>query len=125
MTIDNFIVRPMNRSEVDLAITWAATEGWNPGSYDAESFYQTDENGFFVGELNGQPVGCISAVAYDQDFGFLGFYIVKPQFRGQGLGHCLLMTNRLLKHYFKPCLQKILMLQCFLMCRMQIYKRLT
>ncbi|MEH2375247.1 GNAT family N-acetyltransferase [Nostoc sp.] len=86
MTTDNFIVRPMNRSEMDLAITWAATEGWNPGSYDAQSFYQTDENGFFLGELNGESVGCISAVTYDQDFGFLGFYIVKPQFRGQGLG---------------------------------------
>ncbi|MBG1270172.1 GNAT family N-acetyltransferase [Nostoc sp. WHI] len=86
MTTDNFIVRPMNRSEIDLAITWAATEGWNPGRYDAESFYQTDENGFFLGELNGEPAGCISAIAYDQHFGFLGFYIVKPQFRRQGLG---------------------------------------
>ncbi|MEH2349998.1 MAG: GNAT family N-acetyltransferase [Nostoc sp.] len=86
MTIDNFILRPMNRSEVDLAITWAAAEGWNPGRYDAESFYQTDDRGFFLGELNGEPVGCISAVAYDRYFGFLGFYIVKPQFRGLGLG---------------------------------------
>ncbi|WP_375512690.1 GNAT family N-acetyltransferase [uncultured Nostoc sp.] len=86
MNTDNFIVRPMNRSEMDLAITWAATEGWNPGSYDAQSFYQTDESGFFLGELNGEPVGCISAVAYDPHFGILGFYIVKPQFRGQGLG---------------------------------------
>ncbi|WP_298916313.1 GNAT family N-acetyltransferase [uncultured Nostoc sp.] len=86
MTTDNFIVRLMNRSEMDLAIAWAATEGWNPGSYDAESFYQTDESGFFLGELNGEPVGCISAVAYDPHFGFLSFYIVKPQFRGQGLG---------------------------------------
>lgn len=76
----------MNRSEVDLAISWAAAEGWNPGRYDAESFYQTDERGFFLGELNGEPVGCISAVAYDRYFGFLGFYIVKPQFRGLGLG---------------------------------------
>lgn len=86
MTTDNFIIRPMNRSEIDLAISWAASEGWNPGRYDAQSFYQTDESGFLLGELNGEPVGCISAVAYDQHFGFLGFYIVKPQFRGQGLG---------------------------------------
>ncbi|WP_193199502.1 GNAT family N-acetyltransferase [Nostoc sp. MG11] len=86
MTRDNFSVRPMNRSEVDLAITWAAAEGWNPGNYDAQSFYQTDKNGFLLGELNDEPVGCISAVAYDQHFGFLGFYIVKPEFRGQGLG---------------------------------------
>ncbi|MDZ8032830.1 MULTISPECIES: GNAT family N-acetyltransferase [unclassified Nostoc] len=86
MTTENFVVRPMKRSEMDLAITWAATEGWNPGKYDAQSFYQTDESGFFLGELNGEPVGCISAVAYDPHFAVIGFYVVKPQFRGQGLG---------------------------------------
>lgn len=76
----------MNRSEMDLAISWAAIEGWNPGKYDAQSFYQTDESGFFLGEFNGEPVGCISAVAYDPHFATIGFYVVKPQFRGQGLG---------------------------------------
>jgi ribosomal protein S18 acetylase RimI-like enzyme len=76
----------MNRSEVDLAINWAKLEGWNPGKYDAEPFYQTNQGGFFLGELNGEPVGCISTVTYDQHFSFLGFYIVKPAFRGLGLG---------------------------------------
>lgn len=86
MTNDNLTVRPIKRAEVDLAIDWAAAEGWNPGIYDAECFYQTNKCGFLVGELNGEPVGCISAVAYDEYFGFLGLYIVKPQFRGQGFG---------------------------------------
>lgn len=86
MTTDNFSIRPMNRSEVDLAIAWAAAEGWNPGRYDAESFYQADQHGFFLAELNGEPVGCISAIAYEQHFGVLGFYIVQPQFRGRGFG---------------------------------------
>jgi len=86
MTTHDFKIRQMNRSEVDLATDWAAAEGWNPGIGDAECFYQTDRYGFLVGELNGEPVGCISAVAYNRHFGFIGFYIVKPQFRGQGLG---------------------------------------
>jgi ribosomal protein S18 acetylase RimI-like enzyme len=86
MTTDNFKIRQMNRSELDLALDWAADEGWNPGIGDAECFYQTDRYGFFVGELNGEPVGCISAVTYNRHFGFIGFYIVKPEFRGQGLG---------------------------------------
>ncbi|MFL9460892.1 GNAT family N-acetyltransferase [Scytonema tolypothrichoides VB-61278_2] len=83
---DNFIIRPMNRFEFELVISWAADEGWNPGIYDAECFYQCDPHGFFLAELNGEPIGSISAVAYGKDFGVLGFYIVKPQFRGQGFG---------------------------------------
>ena len=86
MTMDNFTVRPMNRSELDLVIDWAAAEGWNPGTYDAECFYQADPCGFFVGELNNELVASISAVAYSKHFAVLGFYIVKPQFRGRGFG---------------------------------------
>ncbi|WP_243902665.1 GNAT family N-acetyltransferase [Aetokthonos hydrillicola] len=86
ITQDNFIVRRANRLELDLVISWAADEGWNPGIYDAECFYQCDQHGFLLGELDGEPIGSISAVAYDQFFGFVGLYIVKPQFRGRGFG---------------------------------------
>lgn len=83
---DNFIVRSMKQTEVKLMMDWAAAEGWNPGLHDAECFYQADPNGFWLGELNGEPIGGLSTVAYDEHFGFLGLYIVKPQFRGQGYG---------------------------------------
>ena len=81
-----YVVRPMKAEEVALAIDWAAQEGWNPGRHDASCFRAADPNGFFVGELHGEPVGSISAVAYDKHFGFIGLYIVRPDFRGQGLG---------------------------------------
>jgi hypothetical protein len=42
--------------------------------------------GFFIGELDGQPVSCISCVAYDGSFGFVGLYIVQPALRGRGYG---------------------------------------
>lgn len=86
MITETFEIRPMRRADLDLALDWAAAEGWNPGIYDAECFYQTDQSGFWMGELHGEPIGCISAVAYDQQFGFIGMYIVKPEFRGQGFG---------------------------------------
>ncbi len=82
-------VRRMNRADVDLAIDWAALEGWNPGLNDAESFYCADPNGFFMAEVNGEPAGCISAVAYDDTFGFMGFYIVRPDLRHEGIGMAL------------------------------------
>ena len=53
---------------------------------DAAPFYTTDPKGFFIGHLKNEMVGCISAVAYDDCFGFIGFYIVVPSYRHQGIG---------------------------------------
>jgi ribosomal protein S18 acetylase RimI-like enzyme len=83
---EKFIIRTMTRGDVDLALAWAAKEGWNPGLHDGDCFYYTDPQGFFIGELDGEPVGCISSVAYNDSFGFVGLYIVKPEFRGKGFG---------------------------------------
>ena len=77
----------MSKDEVNsIAVNWAADEGWNPGLHDANCFYNSDTNSFFIGLINGEPVSCISAVAYDNEFGFMGFYIVKPEYRGKGYG---------------------------------------
>lgn len=84
--MNDAIVRQMTRPELDTAIAWARAEGWNPGLYEADSFYATDPRGFFIGELDREPVGSISAVAYDHSYGFMGFYIVRPEFRGNGHG---------------------------------------
>lgn len=89
MEPSNITIRRMTRAEVDLAVEWAAREGWNPGLHDAESFYIADPNGFFLAEVNGEPAGCISAVAYDASYGFMGFYIVRPDLRHAGVGMAL------------------------------------
>lgn len=79
-------VRTMRRDELNFAVELAANEGWNPGLHDAEVFFATDPSGFLVGLLDDVPIGCISAVRYGQSFGFLGFYIVAPEYRGCGYG---------------------------------------
>ncbi|WP_194867257.1 GNAT family N-acetyltransferase [Pseudoalteromonas sp. PPB1] len=81
-----YTIRTMTRDEVNLAIDWAAQEGWNPGLEDAHCYYQADPQGFLIGLLNDEPVAVISAIKYGCSFGFIGFYIVKPEYRGQGLG---------------------------------------
>jgi GNAT superfamily N-acetyltransferase len=82
----NCTIRTLRREEIRLAIDWAADEGWNPGLHDAESFHAADPEGFLVAEVDGVPVGCISAVAYGAGFGFIGLYIVAPAWRGRGIG---------------------------------------
>ena len=84
--MDDYEIRTMTRPQVDTAIDWAADEGWNPGLHDAECFYSADPGGFLVGLLDDIPVSAISVVRYGSSFGFLGFYLVKPEYRGRGLG---------------------------------------
>jgi GNAT superfamily N-acetyltransferase len=93
---DGLRVRQMTRAEMDLAIEWAAREGWNPGVNDADLFYATDPQGFLIGELKGQPVAAISGVNYGDAFGFAGLYIVLPEFRGYGFG--LHLSGWIMKH---------------------------
>jgi len=84
--VDDYRTRVMSRAELDLAVDWARAEGWNPGLHDAGAFHAVDPEGFLVGVLNGQPVASISVVRYPGGFGFLGFYIVRPDVRGRGYG---------------------------------------
>jgi len=81
-------IRPATAAEVDLMVDWAAREGWNPGLHDATCFRAQAADGFLVALQEGEPIGGISAVSYG-GFGFLGFYIVVPQARGQGHGIAL------------------------------------
>jgi hypothetical protein len=79
-------VRVMERAQLDVASDWAEREGWNPGVGDADCFHAADPEGFLMGSLGEEPVGCISVVRYGDRFGFLGFYIVRPELRGRGFG---------------------------------------
>ena len=83
---DDYLIRTMNREELDLAVEWAAAEGWNPGRHDADCYRSADPDGFLIGLLGGVPVATISVVRYGDAFGFLGFYIVRPEYRGKGYG---------------------------------------
>lgn len=84
-----YTLHRMTRAELDLGIDWAAAEGWNPGLHDADSFFAADREGFLIGRLGSEPVGMISAVRYGRGFGFIGFYLVRPDHRGRGHGLAL------------------------------------
>lgn len=73
-------------SDMNYLIDGAKNEGWNPGTDDAIPFYFTDTTGFFIEKLEKKTIGCISAVAYNKTYGFMGFYIVKPEYRHKGYG---------------------------------------
>ena len=80
------VYRRAERHELDRAVRWAAREGWNPGIADADTFWETDPEGFVVAELDGEVIATGSIVAYGDLHGFMGFFIVRPDVRGQGIG---------------------------------------
>lgn len=84
--LSSLVISKASLQEMDFFLSKAKEEGWNPGLCDALPFYSTDPNGFFIAKIDGEPVGCISTVAYNDSFGFLGFYIVIPKYRHQGIG---------------------------------------
>jgi GNAT superfamily N-acetyltransferase len=87
-------VRPLSRDEVDVALGWAAAEGWNPGRHDADAFWAQDPHGFFgVDDTDGDLAGCVSAISYDGAYGFWGLFIVRPDQRGRGIGSALARTT--------------------------------
>ena len=82
-------IRTMTLAEIGLALDWAAAEGWNPGLADAACFHAAEPGAFLVALLDGEAIGCISATDYGAGFGFIGFYIMRPGFRGKGYGMAL------------------------------------
>ncbi len=78
-------IRTMSPAEVDLAIDWAAREGWNPGLDDAACFRATDPDGFLMAFTDGEPAASLSVVRYGESFGFIGLYIAAPPYRGRGI----------------------------------------
>ena len=86
MTPADIHIRHMSRRELDVLVEWAAREGWNPGLDDAEVFWNFDPDGFVAAEINGEMIGGGSIVAYGKHYGFMGFFSMRPDCRGLGLG---------------------------------------
>ncbi|MCE1248532.1 MAG: GNAT family N-acetyltransferase [Firmicutes bacterium] len=80
-TQEKICISKMTHKDLEMAIDWAAGEGWNPGLHDAECFYEADHNGFFIARIGDEPIGTISAVSYSGIFGFIGLFIIKPDQR--------------------------------------------
>lgn len=91
---DQLVIRNMTRSEVDNLVDWAAREGWNPGLHDADVFWATDSEAFIAADLGGVLIGGGAITSYNGEFGFMGFFIVRPEYRGRGLGNALWHARR-------------------------------
>ncbi|QQE11960.1 GNAT family N-acetyltransferase [Planctomycetota bacterium] len=86
-SVEDMVIERMTLQELIEIYDYAATEGWNPCKGIAKAVYNIDPKGFWVGKIDGNIVASISIVRYQQHYGFIGLFIVKPPYRGGLIGY--------------------------------------
>jgi GNAT superfamily N-acetyltransferase len=92
--IEELNFQKLDAEGVKTLVQWAQEEGWNPGPHDAGVFYETDPDGFYGYFSEGELIGGGSVVSYNKEFGFMGFFIIKPEYRSHGIGKKLWYQRR-------------------------------
>ena len=94
MQIDNLKLTQLNYKELELLMSWAKEEGWDPGLNDAPIFWETDPNGFYGYFNNDELIAGGAIISYNGEFGFMGLFIVHPHYRHLGIGRKLWYQRR-------------------------------
>lgn len=89
-----YTFRKLIFAEFEILVDWAIKEGWNPGLSDAAVFWATDPDGFYGYFEGNTMIGGGSIVSYGGEMGFMGFFIVRPDYRAKGLGTDLWFLRR-------------------------------
>jgi len=99
--LEKITIQKINKSDVEILMSWASKEGWNPGKHDLDVFWHTDPDGFYGSFLQRELIAGGAIISYDGAFGFMGLFIVQSQYRNVGIGNKLwharknLLINRL------------------------------
>lgn len=94
MNINNLQFQQLDLNGLKTLMSWAEDEGWNPGPKDAEVFFATDPDGFYGYYHDGELIAGGSIASYNGRFGFMGLFIVKPEYRSAGIGRQLWHQRR-------------------------------
>ncbi len=85
----SYQIRQMSEENARLSFEWGGQAGWNPGLHDWQVMRNIDPKGCFAGFLDGKMVSSITAVHYRRKYGFMGMYIVAPEYRKRGYGRAI------------------------------------
>ena len=88
MESETFTVRRASSLEdIQWVFHVAKGQGLMPRENDASCYFTVNlTHYFYIGELNGQRISCVSIVKHGESCAFVGYYIVIKVFRGKGYG---------------------------------------
>jgi len=92
---DGFVIRRMTREDAQQVLKWIGAI--RPVCHELNVLLEirgdsVDEDGFYVGELNGELVGSVVLAQIADDLHYLGFVYVVEQHRGSGFARQLITT---------------------------------
>ncbi len=95
--LDAALMRPLGSGQsasmsaraATTALAWAQAEGWNPGLDDGARFLAADPDSFLASVDDGDLAATVSCAIYGDTYAFIGFYVVRPDLRGRGIGSAL------------------------------------
>jgi GNAT superfamily N-acetyltransferase len=82
--------RDMTRADIEAGLALCRASGWNQMRRDWELFLHLSPRGCRVAVKNGQVVGTVTTVRYEERFCWIGMVLVDPAERRQGIGTRLL-----------------------------------
>ncbi len=89
-------IAAMTYKEAEQLMDWAVSEGWNPGYADLEVAWGYDPTAFIALRFHAEGrveaselVGGGVILSYGGRAGFMGLFIMRPDYRGRGLGRVL------------------------------------
>ena len=79
-------LRGFRRGDAAFIRSLVEQQGWNGGVHDVETFTEVDPDAWIVAEIDARPVGIVLATRWNESQGWIGLYLVHPEFRGRGIG---------------------------------------
>ena len=89
---ENFVIRhATSLDDLQWVMRMAAEEGFTPREKEAECYFTAGLTPYFyIGELNGEKIGCISHVRHGESVVVGSYYIIATPYRGTGFGREIL-----------------------------------